>query len=208
MALTDAELQRIRFELGVPNFDLAAEPYIGVAAFFSQVMQPFLLSGAATTSTTVLDTLVAPVPVTLTLASAAGFAVGNVVVVDVDLRQERATVSAVSGNTITLQLARAHGPSPYPVTVEGAESIVRDILAQLRDVADSIKSVRSRVGLRKVDDVEFYGGGRTLASQGIDPLTALFELRERWRDELSSAVGFARVNGRNASGGGSDFVVY
>lgn len=209
MALTDAEVQRIRYELGYPNLNTAAEPYIGIAAFFSRVMQPYLLSGASTTGSTTVTAALSPTPQTLTLAAATGFAVGNVVVVDVDARQERATVSALVGNQITVQLTKDHSGT-YPVTVEGAESIIRDILAELRVLTTgmngqpgTISSVRSRVGLKKVDDVEFFGGGNTLASQGRDPLTALFELREYWRDELAHAIGIERLNDKRNSGGSS-----
>ena len=213
MALTDSEVMRIRYELGYPNLSTSAEPYIGIAAFFSQVMQPYLLTGAITTSSTALTATTTPTPQALVLTSATGFAVGNVVVVDVDQRQERATVASIVGLTATVQLSKDHSGT-YPVTVEGAESIIRDILNELRVLTTgmngqpgTISSVRSRVGLKKVDDVEFFGGGSTLASQGRDPLTALFELREYWRDELANAIGIDRMNDKRNSGG-SDISVY
>lgn len=209
MALTDSEVQRIRFELGYVNMDVMAEPYIGIHAYFTQVMQKYLLTGATTTSSTAVMAATTPTPQTLTLVSATGFAVGNVVVVDVDARQERATVSLVAANTITVQLTKEHSGT-FPVTVEGAETLVRDILNELRVLTTgmngqpgTISSVRSRVGLKRVDDVEFFGGGNTLASQGRDPLTALFELREYWRDELANAIGIERLNDKRNSGGSS-----
>lgn len=209
MALTDSEVQRIRFELGYVNMDVMAEPYIGIHAYFTQVMQKYLLTGATTTSSTAVSASTTPTPQTLTLVSATGFAVGNVVVVDVDARQERATVSLVAANTITVQLTKEHSGT-FPVTVEGAETLVRDILNELRVLTTgmngqpgTISSVRSRVGLKRVDDVEFFGGGNTLASQGRDPLTALFELREYWRDELANAIGIERLNDKRNSGGSS-----
>jgi hypothetical protein len=210
MALTDSELQRIRYELGYPNLDTAAEPYIGIAAFFSQVLQPYLLDGAATTSTSTVVEAGTPTPTSIVLASAAGITVGDVLVIDADARQERATLQSLSGTTATMQLSLAHGPGTYSVVVEGAEQIIRDILRELRllssgmnGTASALSSFRSRVGLKKVDDVEFFGGGQTLASQGIDPLTQLNQLREFWRDELASAIGIQRLNGRNNSGGSS-----
>jgi hypothetical protein len=209
MALTDSEIQRIRFELGYPNLSNSAEPYIGITAFFDQILQPYLQAGASTTSATPVTAATTPTPQTLALASAAGIVAGNVVVVDVDARQERATVAAVSGNNITVQLSLAH-TGTYPVTVEGAESIIRDILHELRLItngmngqAGTLSSIRSRVGLKKVDDVEFFGGGQTLASQGRDPLTALLELREYWRNELANAIGIPRLNDPRNSGGSS-----
>lgn len=213
MALTNAEIQRIRYELGYPNLDTAAEPYIEIAAIFSAVIQPYLLGGAATTSSTPVTAATSPTPQTLTLANATGFAAGDVVVVDVDARQERATISNLSGTAMTAQLSLAHSGS-YSVVVEGAESIIRDILRELRLLtggmngsAGTLSAIKARLGLKKVDDVEFFGGGGTLASQGRDPLSTLLELREYWRDELANALGIVRLNAKSSSGG-SDIGVY
>lgn len=213
MALTDAELQRIRYELGFVNMDTAAEPYIGIAAFFTQVLQPYLLTGAATTSSTTVTAAGTPTPQSLILASAAGINVGDIVVVDVDARQERATIQSLIGSSATMQLSLAH-VGTYPVVVEGAEGIIRDILRELRllstgmnGAASAFSSFRSRAGIKAVvGEVEFFGGGQTLASQGVDPLTQLIQLREFWRDELASAVGIERLN-KNASGG-SNMALY
>lgn len=213
MALTTVELQRIRYELGYPNLDNAAEPYIGIAAVFAAVIQPYLLGGAQTVSSTPVTAATTPTPQSLTLLSATGFAAGDVVVVDVDARQERATIQSLSGATMTVQLSLTHTGS-YPVVQEGAEAIIRDILRELRLLANgmngsagAISSLRSRAGLKKVDDVEFFGGGGTLASQGIDPVTQVLALREYWRDELAAALGIVRLNAKNQSGG-SDISVY
>ena len=46
MALLDSELARIRYELGVNLMTLGAEPFIGVMVLFSQVIQPYLSTGA------------------------------------------------------------------------------------------------------------------------------------------------------------------
>jgi len=213
MALTDTEVQRLRYELGYPNLSTNAEPYIGIHAVFEQVIQPYLLGGVSTTSSTTVVAATTPTPTSLTLVSATGFAAGDVVVVDVDSRQERATIQSLSGVTMTLQLSLAHVGS-YPIVQEGAESIIRDILRELRLIstgmngtAGTLSTIKSRLGLKKVDDVEFFGGGNTLASQGRDPITALFELQNYWRDELTSILGIPRLNDKRNSGG-SDISVY
>lgn len=213
MALTDAEVQRIRYELGYPNLDTAAEPYIGIAAVFDQVIQPYMLGGASTTSATPVTAATTPTPTSIVLSSATGFAAGDVVVVDVDARQERATIQSLSGATATVQLSLAH-TGTYPVVVEGGESIIRDILKELRLLTSGMNgsagvmtTMQSRLGLKKVDDVEFFGGGNTLASQGVDPLTQIIHLREYWRDELARAVGIVRLNDKRNSGG-SEIGVY
>lgn len=214
MALTDAELQKIRYELGYVNLDVAAEPYVGIASFFTQVLQPYLLSGASTTSTTTVVAAGTPTPQTITLTSATGISVGDILIVDADARQERATLQSLSGSSATMQLSLAHGPGSYSVVVEGAEAIIRDILRELRllssgmnGASSSFSSLRSRVGIKSViGEVDFFGGGQTLASQGIDPLTQLIQLREFWRDELAFAIGIERLN-KNASGG-SNMALY
>lgn len=206
MALTDAEIQRIRYELGYPNLDTAAEPYIGIAAVFTQVIQPYTLGGVSTTSSTPVTAASTPTPQSLVLSDATGFSAGAVVSVDVDGRQERATIQSISGSSITVQLLLAHSGT-YPVVLEGGESIIRDILAELRRVSDAIGNLRDRVGLKRADEIEFFGGGQTLASQGIDPMTHTLNLREYWRDELARCLGIPRLNAKNSSGG-SEIGVY
>lgn len=206
MGLLDSEVARIRYEMGYVNLNVAAEPYIGIAAYFTQILQPYILGGATTTSSTPVTEATTPTPQTLTLASATGFATGGVVVIDVDSRQERATIQSLSGASMTVQLSLAHSGT-YPVTLEGGESIIRDILMELRAVADAIKDLKTRVGLKAADDLQFFGGGQTLASQGLDPLTQTLKLREYWRDELARCLGIPRLNGPN-QGGGSDIGVY
>jgi hypothetical protein len=213
MALLDSEIARIRYELGYPNLNTAAEPYIGIVAVFTQVIQPYVLSGASTTSSTNVDATSTPTPVSLILTSATGFSPGQVVIVDVDSRQERATIQSQTGSSITLQLSLEHSGT-FPVTVEGGESIIREILSELRKLAQgmngaqsAMSSLQSRLGLKKVDEVEFFGGGQTLASQGLDPMSQTLQLREYWRDELARCLGIPRLNSKSASGG-SEIGVY
>lgn len=211
MALTTAELARIKYELGIPNYANAASPYVGgILALFEQVIQPYLQGGAQTTSSTPVTAASTPTLQTLTLASATGFAAGDIVIVDVDARQERATISALSGASATVQLTLDHSGT-YPVVVEGSESIVRDILRELRLISSgmngsksALAQMQSRLGIKEIyQDVSFFGGGNTLASQGVDPLTQLLKLREHWRDELSFVLNVPRLNSSQSSGGSS-----
>ncbi len=206
MALTDAEIQRIRYELGYPNLNTAVEPYIGIVAVFEQVIQPYTLGGAQTTSSTPVTAASTATPQSLTLADPTGFAAGAIVIVDVDSRQERATIQSLVGSMMTVQLSLAH-TGTYPITIEGGESIIRDILKELRLVADAIGNLRDRVGLKRADEIEFFGGGQTLASQGIDPMTHTLNLREYWRDELANCLGIPRLNAK-VGGGGAEIGVY
>jgi hypothetical protein len=210
VALTNAEVQTIRRELGYPNYDNAAAAYVGTEALFEQVIQPYLLGSAQTTSSTPVTAALEPTPQTLTLASATGFAAGDVVIVDVDARQERATISHLSGTAATVQLSLAHSGT-YPVVLEGVESAIRDILKELRLIAggmngnkSELTKMLSHLGIKKIEgEIEWFGGGGSLASQGIDPLTLLTKMRESWRDELASVLNIPRLNGRNGSGGTS-----
>lgn len=208
MALLASEVQRLRYELGFNVLSVGAEPYIGVSQLFEQVIAPYLTSGAVTTSNTPVTAASAPTPVTLTLASITGVASGAVVIVDVDSLQERATIRNLSGSTIDVLLQKAHSGT-YPVTVEGGESIIRAILTKLQVIAglgdqdSALDEVLAVAGVKKVDEIEFFGGGSSAES----PMQAVFRLREYWRDELASAIGIDRLNGGD-SGAGSNLSVY
>ena len=202
MALLDSEIARCKYELGYNLLTIGAEPYIGVARVFELVIQPNLLAGSTTTSATVVTAVTAGAlasPVTLTLASATGFSSGDRVVIDVDDRQEAATVQNVAGSTITVLLSKAH-TGTYPVTVERGESIVREILGRLRDIANKLgTSVVQQVGIKKVDEIEFYGGNVYSVRREMQ------RMQDFWREELSSALGVRNLRSYNA---GSEIAVY
>lgn len=213
MALLDSEIAKIKAELGYNVLAVGAEPYVGIFALFDQVIQQYVTAGASTTSSTPVTAATSPTPTTLVLSTSTGFHAGDVVVIDVDARQERATIQSLSGVSATVQLTLAHSGT-YPITVEGGESIIRDILRELRLISfgmngtsGTLATIKSRLGLKRVEDVEFFGGGSTLASQGRDPITQLLQLREYWRDELAATLGIPRLNSKQASGG-SEVSVY
>lgn len=206
MALTSAEVARLKYELGYNVLAVGAEPYVGVAVLFEQVIAPYTTAGASTTSSTAVTAASAPTPATLTLASAVGFTAGDRVIVDVDSRQESATIQAVAGSTITLLLSKAH-TGTYPVSVEGGESIIRGILQKLQALdglssggdAGVLGSLGPTIGIKRVDEVEFFGGGQG-AGSGNSRLGEVRKLREMWRDELASVLGIVRLNGRSGAG--------
>ena len=183
MSLTNSEVQSIRVELGYNALEVGAEPYIGITAIFSQVIQAYLNSGASTTSATDVTAATTATPVALTLASATGFAAGNRVVVDVDDLQEIATVRSMAAPAITVALLKAH-TGTYPVTVEGGETIVRRILGKIRliDEAQS-NAMLTAAGVKKVDEIEFFD------KSGGDISTTLTAQREYWRQELADTLG-------------------
>lgn len=208
MALLTSELDQIRYELGWNNLTVGAEPYIGVAAIFDRVVAPYLRSGLITSSSTEVDAASAPTQVTLTLAAASGtntqgdavsVSVGDTLVVDVDARQELAIVQAVTGTDVDLLLSLAH-TGTYPVTVQGGEAMLRQILRRCRAVSFEIEGAMSNAGLKKVDEIEFFQsrlGGSTVFDD-------LLRQQHYWRVELYRllfGVGDRSLMGGGRSGG-------
>lgn len=196
MALLDSEIQRIKYELGYNVLSVGAEPYIGIAAIFDQVIKPYTLSGAITSSSTTVTASDTPTPVTITLASGTGFSTLCRVVIDVDDREEIVTAQNVSGNSLTVLLQKAHSGT-YPVTVEGGESIIREILRHLRKIAATDGGLDSAVdaaGIKElVGDVVFFG-----ANGEQSRFRTLRQAREYWRGELARALGLEYVSGADA----------
>lgn len=187
MALLTSELTRVKYELGYNTLDAGAEPYISVVAVFDQIIQTYLESGAATTSATAVTAAAAPTPVTLTLASATGFNAGDRVVIDIDSRQEFAHVQSITGNDIVVLLRFDH-TGTYPVTVEGGESIVREILTRLYALGSSLGELAvSTAGIKRVDEIEFFGDAT------INRIEQLTDLRMKWRDELAGCLGVVNM---------------
>lgn len=195
MALTTAEVARIKYELGYNVLTVGAEPFIGVTEMFENVIAPYTQAGASTTSATPV-LAASPVAVAaVTLASATGFAAGNRVVIDVEDAQEITTVRSISGAVISVFLTKAH-PAGYPVTVEGGEAIIREILEQLRRFSEPrglLWKAVGTAGIKKVDDVEFFDTGLTSRSR------TMRQEQTHWRDELASALGCENM--RNGSSG-------
>lgn len=200
MPLTTSEIYRIKSELGYNALTLGAVPYAEVYAVFDVVIQPYLQEGGDTTSSTSVTatTSGATTPVALTLASGTGFAAGYRVWIDVDDRQEEATVQSFSSPIITVQLKNTHSGT-YPVTVDGGLAIVRQMLKRVRDAQEKVAFLSGYgVGpLKKVDEIEFHPSGNNktaiaLAREGVD----------YWRDQLASTLGLRNFNRPNRGSGG------
>lgn len=204
MALLDSEVLRVRAELGYNAMGLQALPYIGISAIFDGVIQQYITAGAKTTSATPVAEGEPDTPQTLTLASGTGFTAGCRVWVDVDGRQEDATVQHMpSANTITVLLSKAHSGT-YPVTVDGGEAMVREYLQHLRRLngpGGVLERVTTRLGIAKVDEIEFFGGGSGGMSAGKDPKSQVLEMVEYYRDQLAMTLGVERLNRRGGGGG-------
>jgi hypothetical protein len=200
--LLDSEIARCKYELGYNIMTIGALPYIGIAALFEAVIQPYVGAGAKTSSATTVAASTSPTPVVLTLVDVTGFHDGDVVIVDVDDRQERVTVEQVSGSTIRVLLSKAHSVS-FPVLVEGGEAIIRTLLGHLYDVEQKIVSASKTAGLKSAGRgaVEWYGG-----ASGGTVLSSLKSLQMHWRDQLASALGIA--NGWRFKGGAGASEIY
>lgn len=203
MALLDSEIQAIRWHLGYNILTVASEPYIPHAMLFEQIVKPYTGSGATTTSATAVTAASEPTPVSITLTSGTGFHAGDRVVIDVDSRQEFATVQSLSGSVVSVLLKKAHSGT-YPVTVEGGETIVRRILGKLKDVEIQMESAAvTNAGLKRVEDIEWYSAAQGSGITNIS-LAALGETMDYWRDELAVALGVRNM--RKQSGGGTSLV--
>jgi hypothetical protein len=194
MPLTSGELDRVRAELGYNVLNVGAEPFIGVHAVFSQVIQPYLREGNDTTSSTAVTADEAGGFVTLTVASATGIALHERIAVDVDDYLEMATVRSVSGLSVGVILKKRH-VGTYPVTVDGGLIQVRECLAALYDTHQKIKELEGTGSLKAVDEIQFYD------SKGKTHLQVLSEQLEHWRNELRSRLGIPRQQIQRGGGG-------
>ena len=197
MPLTNGELDRIRAELGYNVLNVGAEPYIGIAAIFSQVIQPYMREGIDTVTTTAVTASPGGAAVSLTLGSAVGISVHDHIAVDVDGAFEYATVRSVAGSVVSVILSGAHAGS-YPVTLDGGLQIVRECLSNIYLTRQKMRSQRGTGALKKVDEIEFHD------VRGKSAIRVWKEQLDFWRSELANALGLA-VNpcAAGASHGGS-----
>lgn len=208
MALLPSELDQIRYELGWNLLTVGATPYIGIAAIFDRVVQPYLSGGLVTSSSTAV-TAGSTGPVTLTLAAVNGtdpqgnpvsIHVGDRVVIDVEYNQESAVVQAVDINAqITLPLRLAHSQT-YPVTVVGGEALVRYMLRRCWSVREMIANSDNAEGIKKVEEVEFF---ESKTGGGSATFEGLLKRQRYWRSELSRVL-FGTGDPMVALNGGGD----
>lgn len=194
MALLASEIARIKVELGYNVMGNGAAPWIDIHFIFEQIIQPFLTSGASTFSTT--DVVGTGEPVSIYLEDITGFSARDRVIVDVDGRQESATIQHINeqDKEVLLMLAKPHSGT-YPVTVEGGESIVREILAKIAAVKDQMAESMGTGTLKQVDEIQFYQSGNSTQ------FGALGEQLQYWRGELAAALGIRDLWNRRCSAG-------
>lgn len=194
MPLTTGELARVKAELGYNVLTVGAEPWIGVSALFSQVIQPYLAEGADTTASTTVVASAAGAFVTLTVASATGVQLHERIAIDVDDAFEMATVRSVSGTSVGVILKKAHAGT-YPVTVDGGLLQVRECLSAIYKIRERIAGLTGTGALKAVDEVQFYD-----TKTGKSRLGLLQEQIEWWRSELASRLNIERHSPQKSSG--------
>lgn len=192
MALLDSEIYRIKAELGFNVLSIGAEPYFEISALFD-IIQDNLSGGASTTSST---SVASPdgSPATLTLASVTGFTAGARVAVDVDARQEFATIASLSGSSIVVQLSKVHSGT-YPVVVDGPEVVVRQLLQDIEKTKAKLVEQYGSGALRQVDEIQWYDA-RGKTSFGI-----IGENLAWYREQLAAALGIDSMWSVHAAGG-------
>lgn len=197
--LTDAEMDRIKYEVLDNVLDLGAVPYLTIHNVYGIIRDH--VTGSTTPATSSSTTVTAAGPATLTLASVSGLAVGTRVVLDVDQSREVVTVRNVSGLAISVICTKPHSGT-YPVEIESALTIVRGMLTDLEALNTRRQRAFNAAGIKSVDgEVEFFGpaDGMTMA-QDVE------SQRMMLRMELAGACGIGWIVrqslARRAGGGG------
>ena len=197
MALSDAELYRLRAELGDNVLEVAASPYLGIRSVWTVIQDNLAAPSIQTTTATAVTAAGAA---SLVLTSATGFAAGQRVVLDVDEAREVVTVRAISVATISVLCRKTHAGT-YPVTVETAETIVRGLLSDLEIARQRLDEGAVSAGLKRVDEVEWAG------DRGTAAILAHSKYQRALRLELARACGVAQFY-LASSGASSSFEVY
>ncbi len=195
MSLTNSEIARIKAELGFNLLSSAAAPFVNTYFYFEQIVQRYLTDGTSTTSATAVTAASAPTPVTIVLASAAGFASGSRINIDCDDRLESVTIQSLSGANAVVALQLAHSGT-YSVQLDSGESIIREYLAQIKKTKLELSGIYGEGALKKVDEIEFYQSGSSLFGSTAKVLNY-------WRNELAQLLGTVNMFAVKRGSGGS-----
>ncbi len=162
MAVTDAEIESLRFHLGYGNLgDQSLYTPDGFREVFYQEIQPNLTGDTETTATT---SATASATGTIAVGSMTGIVTHARLVVDVGDATEIVVVRAVGVSSFTAAFALDHA-QPYPVAVMGGQARLRlllhraDALWQAKQSSD----ISDVAGIKRIEgDVEWFPGGNTL----------------------------------------------
>jgi hypothetical protein len=184
--LSDAEAQRLRYELGLNVVGIGAEPYIGHAQIIA-IIQQYLASDVQdpTYSTSAVTATGSNL---LLVGSTTGLTAGTPVILDVDDLAERVVIKSVGINTITVNCRKLHSAS-FPVEIESGLTLVRGRLATLSSLDDKIIAAADAAGIKQVDEVVFQDA----TSFGMSVLGQLKTQQTMHRRELASLVNMQAI---------------
>lgn len=166
MALTDAEVESLRFHLGYGNIGIGAYPSTpdGFYELFSDVIAPNLTTGTETTSTTAVA---AAGIQAVTPAAMTDIVVGARLYIDVGDDAEVVVVKSVSVTAFTARFTLTHPSSGYPVALDSGTARLRALLHTATRAWErkQSSSVTKTAGLKSVGqgEVEWFEGGKVLA---------------------------------------------
>lgn len=182
MALTDAEVESLRFLLGWSNLGIRAYPFTSDLWWESMygVVRPSLTEGAETTASVAIATAGVFTVTPASMTDIVPFARLNI---DVGEDEETVTVRATTPTTFSARFAKAHA-APYMIAVESgltrARSLMRKAFVTLEQLTGT--KILSSAGLKMVGqgEVEWFGPTAVLMATNAQ-LMAI-------RQQLSSLV--------------------
>lgn len=189
MALTDAEVDALRFHLGYGNISVAARPYTPENFYevFTTIISPNLSTGTETSATTAItaSTTAAVTPVAMT-----GIAAYGQLVIDTGEEAEVVMVKAVGATTFTAAFTKAHAATGYPIATMSGVARLRLLLHTADRVWQKMqdKSITSTAGLKQLGkgEIEWFGGGTVLRETAdhyrsvVRSISDLVRVRSRW----------------------------
>lgn len=193
MAITDSEVESLRFHLGYGNIGLGTSAYSpdGFKELFRDVVAVYLTGDTETTAT---GAITAGAVATVTPAAMTGIVAYARLVVDVGDDAEIVTVRSVTLTTFSARFSKTHATG-YPVAVLGGQARLRLLLNQADAAWQAMQdpSVGSTAGLKQVDkgDVEWFQGFQVLKDR-----------LSHYRAIVSQISSLVRVEPIGASSGG------
>jgi hypothetical protein len=200
-ALSNSELNEIREQLGYNVLTIGAEPYVWHVRIFD-IIQAYVTSDA-TAATSSSTAVTASGPASLTLALITGISAGTRLMIDADESAEVVTCRSVSGSTISVICQNTHSGT-YPVEIVSAATQVRMKLWQLRRMQRLVDTGADSAGIKRADEVEFFGDNTFQNSR----TGHLLEQQKRHRLELAALVGLSTLIRDDMAGSGNRFEVY
>jgi hypothetical protein len=146
MALTDAEIEDLRYHLGYGNIGVGAYPHTGDGFYevFFNVVQPYLQEGDSTSSLTAVtaSTITQVIPLSMT-----GIVASAQLVVDVGDDAEIVWVKSVLPSSFFARFAKAHSGDGYPIMVNSGAARCRYMLNEANKAWAYIQSEElSKIG--------------------------------------------------------------